>query len=166
MKYTYLEHHHTSMKHPQNARHRHYFLWRVATPSPTIAFSTSTALARVNTARDILNLLVYLDISASGRRARITTISNRDGPGSLSGMRVKCEVLTLHALIVHETPLPRSVALSHGDTRRCAALNSCVVLANNPLMRRQVTAPGQVRRHIGWDAVACTEGRASRCRPP
>ena len=99
--------------------------------------STSAILARVDTARGILNLLVYLDISTSGRRARITTSNIGIGP---SGMRVKCEILALHALIVHEAPLPRSVAQSHEATRGCAALNSCVALANSPLLRRQVTA--------------------------
>ena len=89
-------------------------------------FLTSAALARVDTARGIHDLLVYLDISTSGRRTPITTSSNSDR--SLSGMRVKCEVLqvALQTLIIHETPLPRSAAQSHETTRRCATLNSCV----------------------------------------
>lgn len=86
-------------------------------------FFTSAAPARVDTTRGILNLLVYLDISATGRMARINTNRNRD-----------------RSQIIHATPRLCSVAQSHEATRRCAGLNYCVALPNSPLTRRQVTA--------------------------
>ena len=59
------------MKHPHDTRHRHQFLWR------TIAFllrSDSAALVRIGTARGVINSLVYLGISANGRRVLLTLL--------------------------------------------------------------------------------------------
>jgi hypothetical protein len=79
--------------------------------------------------------------------------------------RVKCKAFDLRAQIVHnETPLPRSVAQSHEATRRCAALNSCVALANSRNDETPSDSTRVLRRHISLNAEFATAGGASRNR--